>query len=805
MDSASRYGRTLLLGVLSVTMAISAGGCARRRRPPAAGDAALATIGGRLVSAADLPIGTATIILEADEAEASPASTISSSSTSPPAGDRVPYATMRVSPQGTFQIPHVPAGRYLLRAHAARHADGRLRLDVRAGESVETVIRLARAETLTGQVLDGRGQPVPGARVLSWSLDDPIGRPFEASTDRHGQFAFSALARGMHRLIADAPGLGPIEVGPIEVPSAAASGLVMKMTAAGQSVVGSVIAAGRPVGGARVLIGGENLTPSRETLSGADGRFAFAGLGPGVYALRAAGQDQVSRTSAEVVVEPSGDRVPPVRLELGPGWTMAGRVVDDAGRALPDAEVRIDALPGEDPLPELVRADRRGGWRSGPLPAGEYRLTPRRPGFVARRPVQLLLGARAATADRPQLLELVRGAEIDGRVVDQRGAPVRDALVRCVMPGREDLSVIGDRLPLAAEAAGLPSGSGHALGRARSVITDSSGRFQLPDMLPGRFFLDVSREARVPQRSAPLQLVPGQRLDVGTIDLVDGVRVTGRVVDENDSAIEGARITVGNGGPGTVKAGRQDIVLETDRAGQFASALAEGVHTLIVSAAGMRSQSVIVRALAASPPAALTVRLSRADAVFDGLVRDTAGRPVARARVVAWPAPADAASDGELPAIPDAAVPLSGAITDTGGHFQLARLPAGRFVLEVKHPDYPRAAQIVEAAATPGAPAIVELALPGGIEGEVREQVTGAVITSYRVEARGPQERIASPARKNGSGFVLSALLPGRWSLSVHAPGYRPSDQAVEVAASSGLGEPSVRGLRIELEPEPRR
>ena len=100
---------------------------------------------------------------------------------------------------------------------------------------------------------------------------------------------------------------------------------------------------------------------------------------------------------------------------------VGGRVVDDAGHPLPDAEVRVDALPGEDPLPEIVRTDGKGEWRAGPLAAGEYRLTPRQPGFVARRPVQLLMGASRAGGERPQILELVRGAEIAGRVVDAQG------------------------------------------------------------------------------------------------------------------------------------------------------------------------------------------------------------------------------------------------------------------------------------------------------------------------------------------------------------------------------------------------
>ena len=118
------------------------------------------------------------------------------------------------------------------------------------------------------------------------------------------------------------------------------------------------------------------------------------------------------------------------------------------------------------------------------------------------------------------------------------------------MPGRDDLAVIADRLPLAAEAAGLPSGSGHALGRTRTTSTDSGGRFQLADMLPGRVFVEINRAGNVPYRTGALALQPGQRLELPAVSLRGGVPLTGRVVDDGDAPVEGARvlITAASGG-----------------------------------------------------------------------------------------------------------------------------------------------------------------------------------------------------------------------------------------------------------------
>jgi hypothetical protein len=49
---------------------------------------------------------------------------------------------------------------------------------------------------------------------------------------------------------------------------------------------------------------------------------------------------------------------------------------------------------------------------------------------------------------------------------------------------------------------------------------------------------------------------------------------------------------------------------------------------------------------------------------------------------------------------------------------------------------------------------------------------------------------------------VLPRLLPGRWRVTASAPGFRPADREVDVPASPALGDPSVRDLRLELDPD---
>jgi len=145
---------------------------------------------------------------------------------------------------------------------------------------------------------------------------------------------------------------------------------------------------------------------------------------------------------------------------------------------------------------------------------------------------------------------------------------------------------------------------------------------------------------------------------------------------------------------------------------------------------------------------------------------------------------------------------LGSAVTDAGGHFTLVNLPHAPLLLELEHPSYPPTL----ARATPGAPTELTAPIPGGIDGEVRERVTGASVPRATIEGLGPDGRrvtASGAGRAKGSGaFRLPRLRPGPWTLTVKAPGYRPSVRDVEVPESPILGETSVRGLRLELDVE---
>jgi carboxypeptidase family protein len=196
----------------------------------------------------------------------------------------------------------------------------------------------------------------------------------------------------------------------------------------------------------------------------------------------------------------------------------------------------------------------------------------------------------------------------------------------------------------------------------------------------------------------------------------------------------------------------------------------------------------------------------RTERALAGVVRDGAARPVAGARVLAFPPGPAAPVVGR-----EGATPLAVTRTDPGGHFRFERLPDGPLSLEVRHDSYPPQREAIDARAVTGAGAeiTIQLPLPGAVRGEVHERVTGGPVPRFEVEAVGPNGgtaqypgggRHAEGRRPDPFHFRLGPLAPGDWTIRARAPGYAPVERQVQVPAAGTIGEPSVRDLRLELD-----
>jgi len=815
MPFASHPGRLAAAAAASVTAALLAvvvapaillvlpGGC--NRPPPPSGPPA-GTLEGRITDLANRPLADVTVEVGAD----------------PPDG-RVPVARTRTSATGGYRVERVPPGPYRVTARKAAHASADVRVTVASGPAVRANLRLSPVATLEGRIEDSHGSPVPLAHVVAVPAraDGAAPRPGVArdpaidqtSTDATGRFHLDDLAPGSYRLLIDAPGIGSVTAGPLQAPDPA---VVVVLPGESRSITGVVTHAGHPVPGARVHLVGEALFETRTTDTDASGRFAFAGVGPGTYATRAELGAMVSAVAADIAV---GGPAPHRRIELalGEAVTFHGRVVDENGQGVARASVRIDLIPSTGLWPP-VETDGSGRWTSAPVGPGDYQLRARLAGFTARR-TNLVSVVRPSETIGPLppsavTLELVRSGRIVGRVLGGNGQPLANASVHDRAALLEELGVIAAPLPSAAAAASLPAGAlpaTEARRGARQALSDGAGRFELGDVPPGRLQLEILHPSAVPFRADAVVMAPGQTLDVGTVRLSAAARVEGRVVDEQGQPVPGARVTARTPDAQAAQ-GVSDLYAVTDSGGAFSLPIAPGPVTLTASLPGHADvqSAVTVRPGAATASVVLTVRGAAARPLA-GTVLDGGSRPVGGARVVAFvriPGPSAAAAMASAAEVPGA---LATTRTDAGGHFRFDRLPDGPLWLEIRHDSYPPRREPVEPAPANGLAAelTVRLPMPGAVAGEVHERGPGGPVRQFEIDAVGADGSVArfpaagrhrEPSGGDPFQFRLGPLAPGDWWLRVHAPGFLPTERQLSVPAAGALGEPSVRGVRIELE-----
>jgi hypothetical protein len=461
---------------------------------------------------------------------------------------------------------------------------------------------------LVGVVQDSRGTPLPDALVITWPKDRHDGSVVQARSNPEGRFVLAGLRPGTWTLLAEAAGFGTLEVDR-DVPDA--ESLVLALEGEGRSLGGIVL--GTPTQaepGAHVVLGGPSLRWLRETVADGHGVFSFAGLGLGRFAVRATHGKLVSAAASQVIEEGTGHRAP-LRLLLGPGGFVEGRVRDDIDRNLPGATVDVLTIPSDD-LPVTCQSDQEGRFTVGPMRPGRYQVFARLDGHVLLNAPECVLSAGNKVQVAPRL---VRVAQVSGRVFDEDGNPLRAVPVSVVglIGGHDELTVIAGTLPTAAEASELPPGSVARQGSIRTALSDTKGRFEVRGLAPGRSRLQVSAADKLPLRREPLLLAPGDARDLGDLVVPTGVVLSGRVLDQDEQVLEGVQVEARAVG----KSAGPVVRVTSDPQGQFSLRLPVGEYALSAEAKDHVLQAIpVVRAVGRPQPLEfrLAARAASADA-----------------------------------------------------------------------------------------------------------------------------------------------------------------------------------------------
>lgn len=494
----------------------------------------------------------------------------------------------------------------------------------------------------------------------------------------------------------------------------------------------------RGVAGAKVAI---DASPPRVVETDSDGSFVFEGLIARDYRVEATAGDRYAGPARLRLV----DKHEPVTLRLRQGGVVEVVVTDRAGGAPVEGavvELRASLVWSGTTGADGVATLRGVGATWAPL------------AVVARgyAPAALMV----STSGDPQIpsrytVALGKGAAVSGRVVDEAGKPVAGARITAASAS-EPFPVVDPRRD--------------------GVLSGADGKFTIPALAAGSYRLTASDATHAAATSTPV-VVDGKSAR-GGIELVMGAGgvIRGVVTDPAGKPVAAADVRVVTRGHVDWRPRRQAF---TGDDGRFVITGLPRRPVEIVAWHPSGSSAITPADLIAKAEHELTIALEVTGAI-SGKVVDRAGEPVGDAQVIAEP---EATGGMDLRAV----WTVRGeqlAVTDAGGGFRFAGLPAGSYRVRAAQPAAPEHAlwQGNGTVAKPGDPPLtLTLSADGGVTGKVAF-ADGTVPSLFAVELNGGW---AVPfASKDGS-FTIDAP-DGTVIVRVTGPGFMPKRIETEVA-----------------------
>jgi carboxypeptidase family protein len=434
---------------------------------------------------------------------------------------------------GRFRWPAPPAGKHRVFVHAEGFALGSLGEHELGGELPELDVQLTPGVTLGGFVIDGQGNPIDGALVLS-EQDTPTDGlllaysenafwlPIQARSAPDGSFELAHLNPGTHTLRASARGFATGWLTGVRAPAAPGEELLLVLGEGG-TIAGQVKRAdGGPWAGAEIV------AVTMDQVERARTNFAYVRTeADGGYRI-----EHVPATTMVVVFLRSNEQpdVRPVQVVEGltvradfesepRGTRLHGRVLDEDGQPLAlrniglfDAET---ASWSQDWVASSTNAD--GSYVFERVEPGRYELLMIDDvGRGLQRVDQLELPAGVPEVEHDVT---VPDAGLDVRLSDSEGKPVAlsSVIVTSVAGGRENFAAYG------------PSGD--------------DGWCRFPHMLPGEYRVTVY-PSQAGLGYAQSEVVRVEEHHTATLELVHeaGGLATIRVHAGDGRALEGAAI-----------------------------------------------------------------------------------------------------------------------------------------------------------------------------------------------------------------------------------------------------------------------
>ncbi|WNG47050.1 carboxypeptidase regulatory-like domain-containing protein [Archangium minus] len=491
--------------------------------------------------------------------------------------EALPSAHATTDAHGNFRIEGLEEGSFML--WAERGDDLGVQWEVAAG-SEDVEVRVSLGVWISGEVHDEQQRALAGALVTTLLRNE--GRFVETTTDAQGRFLVGPLPWGEHEVLVSMEGFLPRRSSS-STPTWGARPLDVTLFTP-LRISGRVVDERGPVPGSTVHVKDDvRIAP---TLTDERGHFVLEGLCPG-QVLLASGKG----LHAQQRVDVNGSEV---ELVLGANLQLSGRVTHTSGRSIEGAEVTLSGIGTENRW--TVRTDSRGRFLIEPLVPGTYGMS-----VQAMRHVRKELPERLLEASEEIQVVLKEAWLVEGRTVDERGAPVEGVSLRLVpaesgppgpsvavalsgadgtfaleapvhgpwrvlahhpdflteelqlsAPSRDARVVMRGGASLEIELvdeAGRPVRRAELQAHAskgsfsRALTTDAEGRAVFRGLLPGRYTLRARPPSGWILYAEQEEVVHGVEARKVRIQLEEGWSFSGQVVDQQGHPIEGVFIS----------------------------------------------------------------------------------------------------------------------------------------------------------------------------------------------------------------------------------------------------------------------
>lgn len=698
----------------------------------------------------------------------------------------------RTDEAGFYELEPLDTGTYTLEAKAEGYvSEKRAGIAVRGGEDTEGVdFALVPAPRIRGRVTVEGGAPAAGAElVLSKSFSSDMhflfgfGRKADAIADAAGRYEIVKGEPGIrYEVQAQSKDCVPGKSAPFQlVPGRDQEGvdIVLKK---GLSLPGKVTdEKGLPVAGAKVRatsrergfsfsmdMGTSSGTGPGSAVADDSGAFTIEGLASGRHEVKASA-DGYGTGSTDVTLSP-GAEPKPVIVVLRAGIAISGRVSDDGGNPLADADVSASGRGDSGYCRRSAETDEEGRYEIESLSPGTYQVTARLHGYGKGKAEGIVPPAKDVD------FTLSAGGRIAGRVTDGGGRPVMT------------FSYLTDKAPH----------SDRVILKHGTAVSSEDGSFESKPLDPGDYAVTVNAEGFAPGKAEGIKVGSGKTARA-EIKLGPAASIAGTVVREKGRApVAGVRVSLLKDrdddafGFGLADQDLLEDAVLSDESGAFVIGdLPTGRFRLKASHPDFAEETVPVASVKEGETTRVEIALKKGRAI-SGVVKDAATSAPVEGASVTISADRDAKAGMLEKMLASMGRTGAGSATsDPAGKWEIANVAPGEYRLLAAHKDY-AASESKPVTVKPDADAAdIELILSGGarVHGAVKD-AAGKAATGASVTAISENGMAHADADANGR-YALEHLAPGTWTVSVAAGkgagGDAGSTKPVSVAAGDDI------------------